>query len=108
MHQVGTEGLALFTPPPVTAPAGRKPTLADRYHVWRASAEGELVFREIERRCLEEARLQPRRIAIARHVEQVRLERKLQVNQDFRAGMARELVRTHPSLKDLIELRGAA
>lgn len=106
MHRVGTEGLALFQELPVT-PA-RKPTLADRYAAWRRSAEGELVFREIERRCLDEARLKPERIAVARHVEQVRLERKLHVNQNHRAFIARELVRTHPSLKDLIELRGGA
>ena len=109
MSQVGTEGLALFESSTASPPAKRTPpSLADRYAAWRASKEGELVFRDIEARCLAEARLSPERIAVARHVEEARVERKVHVNQNHRAFIARELVRTHPQLKPLIEIRGVA
>lgn len=105
MKQVGTEGLALFNAP--APPLGKKPTLGQRYAVWRGTKEGELVFREVEARCLEEARLSAQRISVARHVEQVRVERKWSINQNHRSFLARELVRCHPVLRDLIETRGA-
>jgi len=81
-------------------------TLAERYTLWRRTKEGDMVFREIEARCMEEARLDARRISIARHVEQIRLERKWTVNQNHRAFISRELCECHPSLWVLIETRG--
>lgn len=110
MPQVGTEHLPLFETPEVTygVPVTQRPSLADRYRAWRATKDGELVFQDVEARALEEARLDPARISVARIVENLRGgPEHREVNQDFRAPIARELIARHPKLAQYIEVRGA-
>ena len=80
-------------------------TIAERYAHWRATEFGAEAFAELERRALRLAQASDDRIEINRLVAELRQTRHRQINNSYRALLARELRDRHPRLKPLIEIR---
>jgi hypothetical protein len=85
--------------------SGDRRSLAVRYAEWRASADGQDVVHQVERIALDQLTAGEGRISINRIWELVRSARHVQLNNDYRAGCARELIACHPELRGKIETR---
>lgn len=80
-------------------------TNEEKYLRWRQSDAGAEIFAWVRERALEQALAQATRIGIKDLWEEARRYFKRSSNNTYTAFVARELVRTEPSLRELIELR---
>lgn len=99
----------LFTPPPP-----RPLTLAERYALWRDSEQGRAVVAAVTEAARNLRRRGFRRYGIAALFEAARYTYALKVgpdaegyalNNSFRSRLARDLMREHPELDGMFELR---
>lgn len=71
-------------------------SIAERYATWRKTPEGIWLYAEIERRALALSNSGVARIEINRLFADLRAEKRVALNNDYRSPMARELVFRHP------------